>query len=124
MNSGIATSINVDAVRFLQDIRNQYPHFKNMIKIGGMIGCKGDAYQPQEGLSCREAEAFHSWQINELVKAEPDFNLGIIGGETNTTARGRNLCISWHFLRWTSRLRLQMRHEKLPRLALGQSNSG
>jgi homocysteine S-methyltransferase len=73
LNSGIATNINVDAVRFLQEIRNQYPHFRNMIKIGGMIGCKGDAYQPKEGLSCREAEAFHSWQISELVKAEPDF---------------------------------------------------
>ena len=59
LNSGIVTSINVDAVRFMQDIRNQYPHFRNMIKIGGMMGCKGDAYQPEEGLSCREAEACH-----------------------------------------------------------------
>ena len=73
LNSGIATSINVDAVRFLQDIRNQYPHFRNMIKIGGMMGCKGDAYQPQEGLSCKEAEDFHAWQISELAKAKPDF---------------------------------------------------
>lgn len=73
LNSGITTSINVDAMRFLQDIRNQYPHFRNMIKIGGMMGCQGDAYQPNEGLSCQEAETFHSWQISELVKAEPDF---------------------------------------------------
>lgn len=72
-NSGIATSINVDAVRFLQEIRSQYPHFKNLIKIGGMIGCKGDAYQPSEGLSCQEAEAFHAWQISELARAKPDF---------------------------------------------------
>ncbi len=73
LNSGITTNINVDAVRFLQDIRNQYPHFSDRIKIGGMMGCKGDAYKPEEGLSCQEAEAFHSWQISELVKAEPDF---------------------------------------------------
>lgn len=91
LDSGIVTNINVDAVRFLQDIRNQYPHFRNMIKIGGMIGCKGDAYDPREGLSCREAEAFHSWQINELIKAEPDF---IIAETLPTLEEARGIALA------------------------------
>lgn len=38
-----------------------------------MIGCKGDAYQPSQGLSCAEALEFHAWQIRELAAASPDF---------------------------------------------------
>src|SRR5579863_4910097 len=72
-SSGINRNINVDAVKFMQEIRNQYPAAKNRIMVGGMIGCKGDAYQPNQGLSCLQARDFHSWQISELAKAEPDF---------------------------------------------------
>lgn len=73
IHSGINKNINVDAVTFMQNIKEEYPDAKNMIKIGGMIGCKGDAYQPNEGLSCLQAQDFHFWQINELIKAKPDF---------------------------------------------------
>lgn len=72
-NASISTTINTDALRFMQEIRDQYSHVKNQIKIGGIIGCKGDAYQPSQGLSCAEAVEFHSWQIRELAAASPDF---------------------------------------------------
>lgn len=73
VSSGINKNINVDAIKFMKEIRNRYPHAKNTIMVGGMIGCKGDAYQPDQGLSCSQALDFHSWQITELAKAAPDF---------------------------------------------------
>jgi len=66
-------TINGDAVRFMQNIRDEQTSSHDLIKIGGLIGCKNDCYQPIEGLSSKEAEAFHSWQINELAKAGVDF---------------------------------------------------
>lgn len=66
-------SINTDAVHFMQSIRNAQTSFKEQIKIGGLIGCKNDCYQPSEGLSTSEAEQFHSWQINQLAQAGVDF---------------------------------------------------
>lgn len=73
MSSGINQNINVDAVKFMQEIRSHYSASKNTIMIGGMMGCEGDAYQPNQGLPCLQARDFHAWQINELAKAEPDF---------------------------------------------------
>jgi len=67
--SGCPESINRDAVRFLQEIRQT----RGGIKIGGIIGCKNDAYLPEEGLSISEAESYHSWQIAELAEGGADF---------------------------------------------------
>lgn len=72
-NSDINPSVNTDAVHFLQEIRNSQQSGKNLIKIGGMIGCRKDCYKPDEGLSAVESEQFHSWQIAQLAEASPDF---------------------------------------------------
>ncbi len=66
-------SINKDAVRFMHEISEGYGEKKSMIKIGGLIGTKGDAYKPSETLSTEEAEDFHSWQINQHVEAGVDY---------------------------------------------------
>ncbi len=71
--SGASSTINADAVRFLQDLRNQQGDFQGKLKIAGMLGCRNDAYQPDAGLCPEEAEAFHAWQIRELAGAGADF---------------------------------------------------
>lgn len=71
--SDVPPSINTDTVHFLQEIRNAQQSGNEMIKIGGLIGCKNDCYKPDEGLSAAESEQFHSWQIDQLAKAGIDF---------------------------------------------------
>jgi S-methylmethionine-dependent homocysteine/selenocysteine methylase len=75
--SNVNPSVNVDAVHFLQDIRRTRQSDNGMIKIGGMIGCKNDCYQPNEGLSAAESEKFHSWQIDQLAKTDVDFLIAV-----------------------------------------------
>lgn len=60
-----------DNVRFLQDFRaaaKKIPLF-----IGGLMGCRGDAYTATDVLSVREAEAFHCWQAEAFGRAGADF---------------------------------------------------
>jgi len=66
-------SINIDAVHFLQDLRESQIDGQENIKIGGLIGCKNDCYQPQEALTTAQAEQFHSWQIEQLKQGGVDF---------------------------------------------------
>jgi S-methylmethionine-dependent homocysteine/selenocysteine methylase len=72
-NANISQAINIDAVHFMQEFRNSQTNHKNEIKIGGLIGCKNDCYKPNEGLSASEAQAFHSWQIEQLVLGGVDY---------------------------------------------------
>jgi homocysteine S-methyltransferase len=71
-NSGFNKNINGDAVIFLKNLiaaqQTDLP-----IKIGGLIGCKNDCYKPEEGLTIKEAETFHAWQIEKLANAGVDF---------------------------------------------------
>jgi len=75
--AGVDPQINVDAVKFLQDLRQAHGNTDQEIKIGGMIGCKNDAYQPELGLSAEEAEQFHQWQIDELASAGVDYLIAV-----------------------------------------------
>jgi homocysteine S-methyltransferase len=69
----INPSINIDAVHFLQEIRDSQSADRENIKIGGMIGCKNDCYRPEESLSISEAQKFHSWQLGQLKQGGVDF---------------------------------------------------
>jgi homocysteine S-methyltransferase len=69
----INPSINIDAVHFLQEIRDSQSADRENIKIGGMIGCKNDCYRPEESLSISEAQEFHSWQLEQLKQGGVDF---------------------------------------------------
>lgn len=75
--SSISRSINYDAVKFLQEIRDTQNKGVVDIKIGGSIGCKNDCYLPQEGLTSSEAEQFHSWQIGQIAKGGVDFLMAV-----------------------------------------------
>ncbi len=59
-----------DNVRFSQEIKNKT---KIDLFVGGLMGCKGDAYQATEVLSIEEAKAFHSWSANFFKAAGVDF---------------------------------------------------
>jgi homocysteine S-methyltransferase len=69
----INPSINIDALSFLQELRDAQKTGRENIKIGGMIGCKNDCYKPEEGLSAKEAEQFHAWQAGQLKQGGADF---------------------------------------------------
>ena len=66
-------SINRAAVRFMKDLRDTSAHSGIDIKIGGLLGCKNDCYQAEQGLSVSQAHAFHSWQITQLTSESPDY---------------------------------------------------
>ncbi|KAA3612330.1 MAG: homocysteine S-methyltransferase family protein [Calditrichaeota bacterium] len=66
-------AINRDCVRFLQDIRRRYGDYGEKIFIGGLMGCRGDAYRPEEALARKEAADFHAWQASELADSGVDF---------------------------------------------------
>lgn len=65
--------INTDAFLFVDKIRKSYGGFSEKIFIGGLTGCKGDAYKPEEALSENEAYEFHKEQMNILANAGVDF---------------------------------------------------
>ncbi|MHA1953949.1 MAG: homocysteine S-methyltransferase family protein [Candidatus Heimdallarchaeaceae archaeon] len=67
------TNVNADCFRFLSDIREKYGNYSKKIFIGGLIGCKGDAYKPEEALSSEEAYIFHAPQVEALAEAGVDF---------------------------------------------------
>ena len=41
--------------------------------VGGLMGCKGDAYRPTDVLPAAEARSFHAWQADLFAEAGADF---------------------------------------------------
>ncbi len=76
-NSDICSGVNIDAVHFLLDLKRSSSDKENMVKVGGLIGCKNDCYLPDEGLTSEEAEEFHSWQISELVLGGVEYLIAV-----------------------------------------------
>lgn len=62
-----------DNIKFLKDIRNGYQLHKGRIFIGGLMGCKGDAYKYEEALSIEEGHSFHLWQAEQFKGAGVDY---------------------------------------------------
>lgn len=73
LNANISHSINEDAVQYLIELREQIDLGDLEVLIGGTIGPKNDCYRPELGLSVKDAELFHKWQINQLCNAKADF---------------------------------------------------
>jgi homocysteine S-methyltransferase len=69
--------VNADNVRLLQSLRAETGAHATRVMIGGMIGCRGDAYRPEEALPAKEARVFHAWQADHLAATGVDFLLGI-----------------------------------------------
>ncbi|MBL4682596.1 MAG: homocysteine S-methyltransferase family protein [Pseudomonadales bacterium] len=76
-NSNVKSSINADAVRYLLALRDSHNCSKKNVKIGGIIGCKNDAYKPEEALSTSQAESFHRWQIEELAAGGAEYLMAV-----------------------------------------------
>ena len=73
-NAGFEKSdVNADNFRFLDEIRRNYGEYASKIVIGGLLSCRGDAYNQSEALALEEAHDFHSWQANRLAEAGVDF---------------------------------------------------
>lgn len=64
--SGLAMDLNQAACSFLQELRLCKSGTPALFPIGGLIGCRGDAYRPAEALGRGEARAYHRWQLEEL----------------------------------------------------------
>ncbi len=71
--SQISQDVNGDAVRFMKRLSALQHDWTDPILIGGLIGCKNDCYRPREGLAVEAARTFHTWQVQRLAKAGPDF---------------------------------------------------
>jgi homocysteine S-methyltransferase len=64
---------NGDGARFVAAIRGEYGRYARRVFLGGLMGCAGDAYKPEEGLSTAAATAFHAAQAAALAAAGVDF---------------------------------------------------
>ncbi len=67
------STVNRDAVRFLVEIRASYGGYAERVFIGGLLGCRGDAYGPREALTADAATEFHQAQVDALSRAGVDF---------------------------------------------------
>ena len=59
-----------DYVGFLRELADRY---ECQAYIGGMIGCKGDAYTGEGALNAADAAEFHRWSVNEYRRAGADY---------------------------------------------------
>jgi homocysteine S-methyltransferase len=66
-------NVNGDCFNFLSDLRSTYGAYSKKIYIGGLMGCKGDAYNPKDALSIEQAERFHKFQVNSFMNSGVDF---------------------------------------------------
>ena len=62
-----------DSCKYLNAIKGQYPDFSDNIFIGGLLGCKGDAYQSEGALEIVASYEFHKIQVAEFEKEKVDF---------------------------------------------------
>jgi homocysteine S-methyltransferase len=68
-------SVNRDGVRFVREIQSAEGQYAAQVAVGGLMGCRGDAYDPGESLSADDAATFHADQARELADAGVDFVL-------------------------------------------------
>jgi S-methylmethionine-dependent homocysteine/selenocysteine methylase len=62
-----------DACAYLNDVRADCGSFGEKIFVGGLLGCKGDAYKPNDALDMAEAYHFHRIQVAEFAKEKVDY---------------------------------------------------
>lgn len=67
--------LNGEAVRFLSSVVTLTDSGPGFVSIGGLLGCRGNAYRADEGLSAADGEAFHRPQAAALAAAGVDFLL-------------------------------------------------
>ncbi|MGD8452389.1 MAG: homocysteine S-methyltransferase family protein [Phycisphaerae bacterium] len=65
--------VNGDATRFLAGLRAQCGEYASNVFVGGLMGCRGDAYDPRDAFTERDAADFHRSQAQALADAGVDF---------------------------------------------------
>ena len=68
--SRFSEKLFTDNVRFLRNIQR---NSGIEMYVGGLMGCRGDAYTAEGALSEVEAYAFHSWTAEHFLEAGADF---------------------------------------------------
>jgi len=70
LRAGYDEKIILDNIRFLDNIRNS-SHVE--MYIGGLMGCRGNAYTGANALSIENAYDFHCWQTQLFKRGKVDF---------------------------------------------------
>jgi homocysteine S-methyltransferase len=65
--------VSDEAFRLLDQVRDGYGSYAKSIFIGGLLGCRGDAYSAGDALPEERAYAFHSNQARALAATGVDF---------------------------------------------------
>lgn len=68
--SGFGADIIEANVDFLRQIQKEQ---KREMYVGGLMGCKGDAYTGIGALKKQESQIFHEWEVRLFAKAKVDF---------------------------------------------------
>ncbi len=68
--SRFGDTIIEDNVRLLRSVASRV---RVPVYVGGLMGCRGDAYAATDVLSASEAELFHAWQAEAFGRAGADF---------------------------------------------------
>jgi len=76
-------NIITDSCSFLNRIIGSYEGYSQNILLGGLLGCKGDAYSSTDALSIEESFKFHRVQISQFKKENIDFLFAGIMPEIN-----------------------------------------
>ena len=72
-----------DSCIFLNSIKESYLNYSKNIMIGGLLGCKGDAYSGEKKFNISQAYDFHSKQTLNFKKEKIDFLFAGIMPEIN-----------------------------------------
>lgn len=74
-----------DSCSYLTKIKESYNEYSQNILIGGLLGCKGDAYSGEKNLEIKESYNFHKQQTIQFQKEKIDFLFAGIMPEINET---------------------------------------
>ena len=74
-----------DSCKYLNQIKLSYNKYAQNILIGGLLGCKGDAYSGKKILNIEESYCFHKQQTIQFQKEKIDYLFAGIMPEINET---------------------------------------
>jgi S-methylmethionine-dependent homocysteine/selenocysteine methylase len=70
-DAGLAAA-NRGAVAFACGLREEYTGMTGPVVVNALVGPRGDAYAPEEGVAADEAESYHATQLSWLADTEVD----------------------------------------------------
>lgn len=88
-DAGYDQTLLMENVAFLRAVQGKE---QGEMAIGGLMGCKGDAYTGEGALAREEARAFHHWQAEGFAKAGVDF---VMAGILPTLPEAMGMAQAW-----------------------------